>query len=583
MVEERAKRKLTAILSADVKGYSRLMGEDELSTVETLKSYREIISSLVQQYSGRVVDSPGDNILAEFSSVVDAVECAVKIQEDLQENNASLPENRRMEFRIGVNLGDVIDDEGRIYGDGVNVAARLEALADGGGICISGTVFDHVEGKLGLEFEYLGERSVKNIKKPVRIYRVEMEGGVSDAGISREFPLPDKPSIAVLPFTNMSGDPDQEYFSDGITEEIITWLSKIPRIFVTARHSTFVFKEKVISIREVGQQLGVQYVLEGSVRKSGDRIRVTAQLIDVKTDQHVWADRYDRELKDIFAIQDEITMNIIIALQVKLTEGEQAALKVSGTDNLDAYLKTLLALEYMRQFSKEGNILARQKYEEAIGLAPDYVSVYAGIAATYMQEVMVGWSDSPPHSLNLAMEYAQKCVSLDKSYSNAHAVLGMIYLVMRQWDKAVEESELAVSLSPNSADTIVFLAIVLRAVGKVEEALALLNKAVRLNPIPPNYYFHEFGSCYRIMGQYEKAIIMLKRVLDNDPHHLFSRLNLIATYVMSGEEEMARAEAIQVLEQSPNFSVERLLMFLPYKDSEIIDGLRECWLKAGLK
>jgi len=434
-----------------------------------------------------------------------------------------------------------------------------------------------------MEFEYLGEQVVKNIKKPVRIYRVEMEGGVSDAGISREFPLPDKPSIAVLPFTNMSGDPDQEYFSDGITEEIITWLSKIPRIFVTARHSTFVFKEKVISIREVGHQLGVQYILEGSVRKSGDRIRVTAQLIDVKTDQHVWADRYDREFKDVFSIQDEIAMNIMIALQVKLTEGEQAALRVRGTVNLDAYLKTLLALEYVRQFSKEGNILARQKYEEAIGLAPNWASAYAGIAATYMQEVMVGWSDSPPHSLKLAMEYAQKCVSLDESFSDAHAVLGMIYLLMRQWDKAVKESELAVSLSPNSADNIVFLAIALRVVGKVEEALALLNKAVRLNPIPPNYYFHEFGSCYRIMGQYEKAIIMLKRVLDNDPHHLFSRLNLIATYVMSGEEEMAHAEAIQVFEQSPNFSVERLLMFLPYKDSEIIDGLRECWLKAGLK
>ena len=583
MTEERAKRKLIAILSADVQGYSRLMGEDELGTVRTLEAYREMIAETIRNFSGRVVDSPGDNVLAEFASVVDAIESAVEIQKELSANNADLPEDRRMEFRIGINLGDVIEEGDRIYGDGVNVAARIEGLAKGGGICISGTAFDQVEGKLGLKFEYLGEQSVKNIKKPVRVYRVMMEIGVSGVEMSQKLISPDKPSIAVLPFTNMSGDPEQEYFSDGITEEIITWLSKIPRLFVTARHSTFFFKGKVSSIREVGQQLGVRYVLEGSVRKSGDRIRVTAQLIDVKTDQHVWADRYDRDLKDVFAIQDEITMNIIIALQVKLTDGEQAALRARGTYNLEAYLKMLLAWEYFRQFSNEGNILARQKYEEAIALAPDYASAYVGIAGTYMREVWFGWSDSPPHSLKLAMEYAQKCVSLDESSSDAHVVLGLISLVMRQWDKAVEECELAVSLNPNGADNIVILAVVFRAVGRVEEALALLNKALRLNPMPPNYYLHEFGSCYRLLGRYEEAIIMLKTVLDNNPNYLFSRLNLIATYVMSGEEEKAHVEAMQVLEQSPDFSVERLLMNFPYKDPKIIDSLRQCWLKAGLK
>jgi adenylate cyclase len=583
MPEERAKRKLSAILSADAKGYSRLMGEDELLTVQTLKEYRHVIASLVEQYQGRVVDSPGDNVLAEFSSVVDAVECAAKIQEELKEKNARLPETRRMEFRIGVNLGDVIDDEGRIYGDGVNVAARVEGLAEGGGICISGTAFDHVEGKVGLEFEYLGEKSVKNIKKPVRVYRVLMEKGDSDAGTGLELPLPDKPSIAVLPFVNMSDDPAQEYFSDGITEEIITWLSKIPGLFVTARHSAFVFKDRELSIREVGQQLGVRYVLEGSIRKSEKRIRVTAQMVDVKTDQHVWAERYDRELKDVFAIQDEITMHIIIALQVQLTDGEQAALRARGTDNLDAYLKSLQAMDYFKQMSKEGNILARQKYQEAVASAPDYASAYAGIAGTYMGEVMVGWSDSPPQSLKLAMEYAQKCVTLDESSAEAHAVLGLIYLVMRQWDKAVEECELAVSLNPNSADSIVFLAMVFRAVGRVEEALALLNKALRLNPMPPNYYYHEFGSCYRLLGQYEEAIAVLKGVLHRNPDYLNSRLNLIATYVMLGEEKMAHVEAKRVLKQSPDFSVERFLMNFPYKNPEIIDSLRECWLKAGLK
>ena len=582
-MEERAKRKLSAILSADVKGYSLLMQDDEEATVRTITAYREVITNLIQGHHGRVVDAKGDNLLAEFSSVVDAVRCGVEIQKELKEKNDELPEKRRMEFRIGINLGDVIQDSDTIYGDGVNIAARLEGLADGGGICISGTAFDQVEGKTGLEFKYAGEQAVKNIKKPVRVYRVKTEGGVSNVVEHRESPLPATPSIAVLPFTNMSGDPEQEYFSDGITEEIITWLSKIPRLFVTARHSSFVFKDKVVSIREVGQQLGVRYVLEGSVRKAGDRIRITAQLIDVKTDQHVWAERYDRELKDVFAIQDEITMNIIIALQVKLTEGEQAALRVRGTDNLDAYLKVLLAGEYFRQFSKEGNISARQKYEEAIALAPDYASAYAGIAGSYMGEVWVGWSESPPHSLKLAMEYAQKCVTLDESFPDAHAVLGLICLVTRQWDKAVEECELAVSLNPNSADNIVFLAMVFRTVGRVEEALALLNKAVRLNPMPPNHYLHEFGSCYRLMGRYDEAIGVLKRVLNRSPDYLSSRLNLIATYVMSGEEEAARAEATQVLEQSPDFSVERFLMNFPYKDQKILDGLKECLLKAGLK
>jgi TolB-like protein len=343
------KRKLTAVFSADVAGYSRLMGEDEAATVKTLEAYKQIMFSLIKQHRGRLIDSPGDNLLAEFGSVVDAVQCGVAIQKELQARNAELPENRRMLFRIGINLGDVIEEQGRIYGDGVNVAARIEGLAVPGGVCVSGTAYDHVENKVAAEFEYLGEQAVKNIRKPVRAYQVRTKRGAPDIATRQEVSSPYKPSIAVLPFTNMSGDPEQEYFSDGITEEIITWLSKIPRLFVTARHSTFVFKDKVVSIREVGQQLGVRYVLEGSVRKSGDRIRVTAQLIDVKTDQHVWANRYDRELKDVFAIQDEITMNIMVALQAELTEGEQARLRARGTYNLEAYLKFLQAMDYFKQ------------------------------------------------------------------------------------------------------------------------------------------------------------------------------------------------------------------------------------------
>ena len=582
MVEERAKRKLSAVLSADVKGYSRLMGQDEAGTVHRLKEYRAMMTDLIQQYRGRVVDSPGDNVLAEFASVVDATECSVKIQEELKSRNFALPNNRRMEFRIGINLGDVIEDEDRIYGDGVNIAARIESLADGGGICVSGSVFDQIEGKIPLSYEYLGEHTVKNIKKPVQVYRIYVESEESLI-VEEAANLPDERSIAVLPFENMSGDPEQEYFSDGLTEEIITGLSKLPHLFVIARNSTFTYKGKAVKVQQVSREMGAKYVLEGSVRSAGKRVRITAQLVDGTTGQHLWADRYDRELKDIFAIQDEITVNIMMALQVKLTKGDQARLHAKYTNNLEAYVKYLQAGEYFFKFSKEGAVLAKQKYQECIALEPAYAPAYAGLAGTYLQEAWHGWSETPEQSGALAMQYAQKCVALDESLSYAHAALGIIHLVLKQWDKAIEESEIAVSLSPNSADSVVMLAVTYRTVGRVEEALSMLEKGVRLNPMPPDWYLHEFGSCYRLMGQYDEAIAMLKRVLNRNPDYLNSRLNLIATYVMSGKEEAARAEAEEVLRKSPDFSVARFLMNFPYKDQKILDGLKECLLKAGLK
>jgi adenylate cyclase len=392
MTQEGFKRKLTAILSADVAGYSRLMADDEAATVKTLATYREVMASLIKQHRGRVVDSPGDNVLAEFPSVVDAVQCAVAVQKEFQSRNAALPENRRMEFRIGINLGDVIEEEDRIYGDGVNIAARLESLADPGGICVSKTAFDHIETKLPLGYEYLGEQEVKNIPKPVGVYKVVMEprvtvadriekkkalpiwrrkailsGGVAlivliiaaviwnfyfrlppiePASVERmAFPLPEKPSIAVLPFVNMSGDPEQEYFSDGLSEEIITALSKTPQMFVIARNSTFSYKGKQVKVQQVAEELGVRYVLEGSVRKSEDRLRITAQLIDAITGRHLWAERYDRDLKDIFALQDEITLKILNALRLKLTDGVYASVTEKGTNNLEAYLKLIQARE----------------------------------------------------------------------------------------------------------------------------------------------------------------------------------------------------------------------------------------------
>jgi adenylate cyclase len=373
MAPEGFKRKLAAILSADVEGYSRLMEDDEEATVRTLTSYRTAIADLVQQFRGRIVDSPGDNILAEFPSVVDSVKGAVEIQRDLAERNTELPYNRQMQFRIGVNLGDVIEEDGRIYGDGVNIAARVETMADAGGICISGRVFEQVENKLGLEYENLGEHQAKNITRPIRVYKVLSYPGVAAHKVvqAREtlepaslekmaFPLPEKPSIAVLPFDNMSGDPEQDYLADGISENIISALSYIPEMFVIARNSSFTYKGKPVKVQQVSEELGVRYVLEGSVMKSEDKVRITAQLIDAITGGHMWSERYDRDLKDLFSLLDEITQAIIVALQVELTDGQQASMRYGSTQNFEAWGYAVKGMGIFYKFGKEDMARSRE-------------------------------------------------------------------------------------------------------------------------------------------------------------------------------------------------------------------------------
>ena len=429
MAEEGFKRKLTAILSADVEGYSRLMGEDEEATVRTLTAYREVLTTLIQQHNGKVLDSPGDNLLAEFASVVDAVQCAVAVQKEIKTRNVGLPDNRRMQFRIGINLGDVIQEKERIYGDGVNIAARLEGLSDPGGICISKTAFDHIESKLPYGYEFLGDQTVKNIAKPVGAYRVMLEPRVT---VAREpekekpvrvrripilivamvalvitisfvawhfyirrpsvepasvekmaYPLPKKPSIAVLPFNNLSREPEQEYFCDGMTEDLITDLSKISGIFVIARNSTFAYKEKPAKIRQVAEELGVRYVLEGSVRKADKQIRINAQLIDAVTGHHLWADRYDGNLDNVFALQDKITQKIIGALAVKLTANEKKQISFRGTDNIDAYDALLQGWDYYLRSTPDAFRQAIPFFEKAVELDPNYGVAYAALALTY--------------------------------------------------------------------------------------------------------------------------------------------------------------------------------------------------------
>ncbi len=630
MAEESFKRKLTAILSADVEGYSRLMGEDEDATIRTLTTYRVAITNLIQQYRGRVVDTPGDNILADFTSVVDAVNCAVEVQRELAERNAELPENRRMEFRIGVNLGDVVEEGERIYGDGVNIAARMEGLAEGGGICLSGTVYDSIVNKLGLEYEYLGEQTVKNIAEPIRAYRVLSYPGAAAHKVVKAkravgktwrnvvvaivailvvgaaaavwhlyfrpppmevasvekmaFPLPDKPSIAVLPFVNMSEDPKQEFFSDGMTEEIITALSKVPYLFVIARNSTFSYKGKPVKIRQVAEELGVRYVLEGSVRRAGDRVRVTAQLIDAIKGHHLWAERYEREVKDIFALQDEITMKILWALEVKLTEGEQATTRRKVTDNLEAYLKALQAIEYINRMTREGNLLARQMAEEAMALDPEYARPYRVLALTHVMDIIFGTSKSPKSSMERAHELAQKAISLDESDPCGYETLSYIYLMKRQHERAIAEAERAIALDPNGADAHYTLGKTLHYAGRPEEAIASLEKAIRINPIAPAGYLLALGRAYRDTGRYEEAIGEFKKVINRAPDSMFAHFELVVTYSLAGRDEEARTEAEETLRLAPpNFSLERATKRLPYKNPADRERIIEALRKAGLK
>jgi adenylate cyclase len=630
MNTESFKRKLTAIFSADVVGYSRLMGEDDAATVKTITAYREIMAALIKQHRGRMVDSPGDNVLAEFASVVDAAQCAVAVQKEFQARNADLPENRRMQFRIGINLGDIIEEGERIYGDGVNIAARLEALADPGGICISKTAFEHIESKLPFGYEYIGKQTVKNITKPVGAYRVLMEPRISGVADEEEgeadmakrrkpflvgavvllfviigfgawyfylrsspsavepaskermaFPLPEKPSIAVLPFVNMSDDPNQAFFGDGITDQIITYLSMNPNMFVIARNSVFTYKGKPVKVQQVAEELGVRYVLEGSVQSVENRLRLTAQLIDALTGKILWAERYDSDLKDIFALQDEITARILEELEVKLVFGEQYR-RVAGPKNLDFIQKMSKGWSYFLLFTPESNALARQMYEEAITLEPEAGRAYNMLGWTHLFDVFLGVSKSPGKDMERAFELAQKAITLNDSVGSPHSLLGYIYLANRQYEKAVAEVEQAVTLSPNDADARAHMANIFKFVGKRKEAINLAKQAIRLNPFPQSYYFTFLGEALCLAGQYEEAIKAYKKALHLYPKDSDSKAGLAVAYSLSGREEEAGAMAAEFLMMRPTFSVKRWEMVILYENRADITLLADTMRKVGL-
>jgi adenylate cyclase len=614
-------RRLAAILSADVVGYSRLMGADEAGTLGALIAHRkELIDPKIAEHNGRIVKLMGDGALVEFASVVEAVHCAVAIQEGMAERNTGVADDRRIAFRIGINVGDVIVEADDIYGDGVNVAARLEGLAEPGGICVSRAVRDQVRDKLDLALDDLGEVEVKNIARPVRAFRVRAEPGVVAAttkrprkawlwpafaavaavgaamlgavawwqpwtrdteSVSIERPS-DLPAIAVLPFDNMSGDPAQDYFSDGITEDLITDLSRISGLFVIARTTMFSYKGKPITVRQVGDELGVQYVLEGSVRKAGNRVRINAQLINVRGGHHVWADRFDRELTDVFALQDEVTQRIVSALAVKLTVQEEERLNQAAKAHPEAYDTLLRGLERLRRYTREANAEARLLFEKAISLDPEFARAYADLAYTRAIDVVSGWSDDPDEDVQRAAELIDNAIALDDSIPQVHFARSVVYRLQGRHDEAIAAARQAVAFDPNYADGYAVLAISLNYVGRPEEGLAAIQTAMRLNPRHPFFYVWIKGQAYFLMEDYTGAVAEFENVVESNPHFPRGHLMLAAAYGQVGRIDDAEWAATEVLTLLPDFSIEKARQTTPYKNpadmERYIEGLR----KAGV-
>jgi adenylate cyclase len=615
-------RKLAAILSADVEGYSRLMGQDEVATVQTITAYREAIAGAVARHAGRVVDAPGDNVLAEFASVVDAVQSAVDIQRELQGRNEALPASRQMRFRIGINLGDVIVEGERLYGDGVNIAARMESLAEGGGICLSGTAYDQVEGKLPFGYDYLGEHAVKNIARPVRVYRLRLEPGAASrapdwwrrvqrrhahsmlalvvalvalgaAGYfgwrwlwppasSSDLALPNRPSVAVLPFANLSRDPAQEYFSDGVTEDLITGLSKVSGLFVIARNSVFTYKGRAVKVGDVGRDLGVRYVLEGSVQRAGDRVRITAQLVDASTGYHLWADRYDREFRDIFAVQDDVTQRIVGALAVRLTEGERGRLSRVPTANPEAYDLALRGRDILRRTTREANAEARRLFVKAQELDPMFAGAYLGLGWAYLQTWQLLW-DTDPQTLERAKELAERTVKLNDTMPDSYVLLAQIYLWKKEHDTAIADAEKAIALAPNNADGYETLGEVLGWAGRPQESLRYIRQAMRLDPHYPFFYLWTLGHAHYLAGNSREAIDAFRKIVAENPNFVPAHAYLAVVLSETGHQNEARAAWLEASRLSPGASLALLRQQLPYRRPADIERFLNAARKVGME
>jgi adenylate cyclase len=583
-----ATRRLAAILAADVASYSRLMGEDEAGTAQALRDHRSVADPLVAEHGGRIVKTTGDGVLIEFGSVVGAVQCAMALQELVAKRNAGIDGERRMEWRIGVHLGDVLVEGDDILGDGVNIAARLEGIAEPGGICISEDAFRQVRGKVTAEFADIGEQSLKNIARPLRVYRVGLALAPEQlAAPSAALPLPDKPSIAVLPFANMSGDPQQEYFADGIAEDIITLLSKSRALFVIARNSTFTYKGRAVDVRQIGQELGVRYVLEGSVRKAGNRVRVTGQLIEAVTGGHLWAERYDRDLTDIFAVQDEITADVSAAILPTMERSERERAARKPPDSLDAWECYYRGMWHFAKFEAVENERARSFFQRAIGLDPQFARAAAALALTYLNEITLFRPDRRAAILPLALDHSVRAVNIDATDAVGYSAMARALWMSGRHAESIAQAEIAVRCDPNSAAARGALGGACLWGGFPREAIEPLQTAMRLSPFDPltPLWRHFIARAHYWSGDYEEAITVARQLRQSLPNFRQPYNTLIASLGQVGLVDEAHAvmtdglarfgEAFRILMSLPS---NELREFRSEDREHMIDGFR----KAGL-
>ncbi len=578
-------RRLAAILAADVAGYTRLMEKDEAGTLDALKAHREeFIDPTITDHKGRIVKLMGDGALVEFASAVDAVSCAVALQHGMDERNADVPAKRQIALRIGVNLGDVIIEGDDLYGEGVNLASRLEGLAEPGGICLSSKVYEEVRNRLGLSFRDMGEQAVKNVAQPVRVYGVARHASseTPPSSVREQLSLPDKPSIAVLPFTSMSSDPEHEFFADGVTEEIITALSRVPELFVIARNSTFTYKGRAVRVEDVARELGVQCVLEGGVRTAGNKVRVTAQLIDGQLGHHLWAERYDGDLQDIFAVQENIARNIVLAMQVKLTYGELARLWEGRTQTLRAWEKMIQARRLFLRFNETDIAKARQHLKDAIELDPQYYGAIVLLGLTYWMDGRFSRTLDRGRSIQQAAELVDRLFSLGHGDSGAHMLRGLIAWLRGQFDQAVKDCQTAVNLAPSDSWAVATLGQVCVFAGKSEQAVSTLKAAMRLSPYHPNWYSLVLAWAYLWSGQLCAAEDVSRAYHEREPEDPYSYVAL-ATALSFQTRDQEAAEIIDALRQRyPSFCVRDLVRSEIYKEKEKYDHIIDSLRRAGL-
>jgi len=578
-------RRLAAILAADVVGYSRLMAHDEAGTRQRLKSLQsEVIDPLIAEHHGRVVKLMGDGFLVEFGSVVDAVECAAAWQKGTAEHDDGIASDQRLRFRIGVNLGDVIVEGDDIHGDGVNVASRLEGLAEPGGVCVSDDVHRQIGGKLAVAFDDLGEQRVKNMDKPIRVFRLRGAAAADDKVAAREAPQPtaDKTSIAVLPFDNMSGDEEQEYFSDGLTEDIITGLSRFHSLFVIARNSTFAFKGKAVNIPQVGKELGASYVVEGSVRKAGNRVRVTVQLIDARTGSHLWAQKFDRDLDDIFAVQDEVTAAIVTSLPERVGAADLERVKRKRTDQMAAYDYFLHGRELHHRFTQEDCIEGIRLLEKAVELDPSFAQAWAWLSCIVGQAWVRDYLPQKGELWKRCVAAAHRALELDEGDSECHRILSEIYLLQKKYDEAEYHNERGLSLNPNDFRLVVQRGYLLAYLGRADEGVEWIEKVLRLDPFHPENYYANFGIVLHAAHRYGDAVEVFKRVPRLQTTH---QAYLASCHAYLGQSELAREHADKVLELEPGFTIAGYAKTLRYKNPDDLEhylaGLRKASLPPG--